>query len=80
MSNVDHDSFRRGAEFYSIFGQIEEVVAEEMIKEGKAKKIPSEQIPDSARFNERGTHAKFAVFMPRQMVAEFETRIAQLRA
>lgn len=82
--SVDDETFRRGSKFYSIFGQIEEVVAEAMVAEGKARKIPAEQVPDEAAWSKdwqgKDIKAKFAIFMPVQRVPEFEERIRQLRA
>lgn len=84
-ATVNEESFRRGSQIFSIFGQIEEVIAEAMIAEGSARRIPREEFPDAARhpdvhFDESGRPAKFAVLMPLQRVREFEDRIARLRA
>lgn len=63
-------------EIWSIFGEIEAMVAAEM----GFKEIPYWDIPMSARFNKRGQPALCAVVIPRQMVAEFERRVALLRS
>lgn len=65
---------------FSIFGQIEAVVAENMIVSGEAVKIPQEHIPESALFNAKGERAKFAVSMSTRKVHKFEERISQLYA
>jgi len=85
MTEDDNNPFLRGSQIFSIFGQIEEVVAQAMIDEGKAKRIERNTFP-SARdcphlhTDALGRPAKFAVLMPRQRVREFEDRIAELRA
>jgi hypothetical protein len=71
---------KRSTEIFSIFGQIEEVAAELMIKNEGARKIPAEQIPDTARYNEKGTAAKFAIILPRAKVPKFEETIKSLYA
>ena len=65
---------------YSIFGQVEAVVAENMIAEFGACKIEPQDIPETAAVNEAGDRAKFAVVVPAHRVEEFERRIADLRA
>lgn len=68
-------------EVYSIFGQIEEVVAKEMATEHDLFIITDvESIPETARFNVDGQKAKFAIIIPRNLVGQFERRIADLRA
>lgn len=71
---------RMKSEVYSIFGQIETIVGEAMVKEGKATKIDVEHIPPSVIFDARGRLASFALVMNRQQAAEFDRRVAQLRA
>lgn len=71
---------RRGHTIYSIFGQIEEVVALEMIEEHRLHKIEARMIPQSVRVNSAMLPAKFAVMMPNRLIAEFEARIEALRA
>lgn len=84
MNNVNDTAFRRGSQIFSIFGQIEAVVAEAMIGEGKGKRIDVGHFPDIAMcpdiyINEVGEIARFAVLLPTQHVREFEDRIAKLR-
>ncbi len=67
-------------EVFSVFGQIETVAAEIMIKNGEAVRIPPEQIPLSAAFNDLGQTAKFAVLMQAKKVPAFNRLIAELRA
>jgi hypothetical protein len=66
-------------QFFSIFGQIEEVVALQLIEEGVATKIESWSIPQSAKYH-MGREAKFAIMIPSRIVPAFEERIAKLRA
>jgi len=71
---------RRGAEIYSIFGQIEAAAAEYMIGKGKATKIEAADVPRTAAFNDQGEYVRFAVMMPPQHIEEFERVIRGLRA
>jgi hypothetical protein len=65
---------------FSIFGQIERVAAELMIKDGQAVRIPREQIPAEVATNVRGDRASFAVLMQTKHVSKFENLIKDLRA
>ncbi len=71
---------RNKTQIFSVFGQIEAVAAQIMIDKGEATHIPPEQIPDSAAVNDLGQRARFAVVVPREKIARFETLIADLRA
>ena len=76
---------KRATQIFSIFGQIEEVVAQAMIDEGVANKIPFAHIPAEARYQTnpltgQEETAKFAVVMPAALVNVFNARIAALRA
>jgi hypothetical protein len=71
---------RTKVDFISIFGQIEEAASEVMIKDGKANRIPFEQIPESAAYNDRGDRAKFAIVIDKQFVPVFEQLILKLYA
>lgn len=73
-------SRRNQTEIYSIFGQIEGVVAQEMVDEGKANKIEQRHIPPSQMFNDKDERAQFAIIIGREMIGEFEERIHNLRA
>lgn len=73
----------RGAkqtEIWSIYGQIESVVAQAMVDEGKFNKIEFEMMPPEQQFNEAGDRALFAVTVPAYRVQEYERRVAALRA
>lgn len=67
-------------EIYSIYGQIEEVVANMMIQEGKITRIPREQVPASQSVSATGVPVKFAVIVSPRYNHEFNERIANLRA
>jgi hypothetical protein len=71
---------RQQSEVYSIFGQIEAVVAEAMISEDKANRIELENIPVTVLMNDKGETAKFAVCVRGVYVQEFNERVARLRA
>jgi hypothetical protein len=68
---------------YTIYGQIEEVVAQAMIGEGSCRKIEFDDLPQSQRYSRgpdgKDMQAKFAIVVPRELVQAFERRIAQLR-
>ena len=57
---------------YSIFGQMDELAAREMIKRGKATEIPTEDIPASERTHKDGRTARLAIVIQRKHVAELE--------
>lgn len=72
---------RTGAQVFSIFGICEAAAAEAMLKDGRAtRKIPVDEIPDSALFNEFGNKALFAVMIPGDRVEEFNKLCKELRA
>lgn len=66
------------ATWYSIFGQIEEVVAQEMIQEGKVRRLPSDMPGMPNEFNKDGQRLRLLVSVPRQFIGEFERRVAEL--
>jgi hypothetical protein len=69
---------------YSIYGQIEELVAQAMIDAGTANKIVFDDMPMSQRYSRgpdgKDMQAKFAIVLPSQLVNAFERRCAALRA
>ena len=67
-------------EIFSVFGQIEGVVADLMVEAGKAKKIEPDMIPPSALYDGKGRKAHCALIMNRQEAAEFDRRVAALYA
>lgn len=80
MKTTDQTKSSRETRIFSIFGQIEGVVAQAMAKEGKGRIIPQREIPDTARFNEHGQMALFAYLCPGPHMDEFEDRIFDLRS
>lgn len=77
----------RETKIISIFGQIEEVVARQMLAEAKGVgllaptlSVSLADIPLSTRFNYKGDPVRMVIVMPRHLTAEFERRIAELRA
>lgn len=74
---------KRGNEIYSVFGQMEAVAADIMIKKYRLPKIPANEIPNAVRFGTgpyEGVEARFAVVMPRNRIPEFNRLCAELRA
>lgn len=71
---------RNKTEIFSIFGQIDGVVAEMMVEEGTATKIEQAMIPPSALFDEAGRKAQFAIVLPISRLSEYERRVRDLRA
>ena len=71
---------RSKSEIYSIFGQIDGVVAEAMVAEGKASKIEQRSIPPTALLDEQGRKAMFAIVLPREHLGEYERRLRDLYA
>ena len=70
----------RKTDIFSIFGQIDSVIAEAMVKEGKANKIEQKFIPPTALFDDNGKKAEFAIVLPSEYVPEFYRRVWELRA
>lgn len=67
------------SEVYSIFGQIENDVAEQMVAEKKANRIAPEEIPASVRWNDEGRMAYCAIVLSSEAEREFNRRVAALR-
>lgn len=68
------------SEIYSIFGQVDAVIAQAMVDEGKASKIEQEMIPPTALYDDGGRKAAFAIVLPRVNLAEYERRVRDLNA
>ena len=62
-------------EFYSIYGQLDALAAEDMIKKGKAKRLPDEAIPEDQRKSADGRPLRFAISIKKRDVPEFEQLI-----
>lgn len=72
---------RTSMQVFSIFGICEAAAAETMLKDGRAtRKIPVEEIPESALTNEFGHKALFAVMIPGEQVQTFKDLCKELRA
>lgn len=72
---------KRTTQIYSIFGQIDGVVAEAMASEGKVRRIERDMIPPTARFDEAtGREALFAIVMSDEYLMEYNDRVNKLRA
>jgi hypothetical protein len=72
--------YDKGIDIYSIFGQMDAIVARQMIDEGKGRYIEPRAIPSSVAINDLGQKAQFAIVLPRKHVAEYERRLADLRS
>jgi len=64
---------------FSVFGQIEGVVADMMAAEG-VKKIEADMIPATFLFNDAGVKAHCALILTPAQEREFDRRVAELRA
>lgn len=65
---------------YSIFGQVDSVIAQAMVDEGKARKIPQDYIPLSALYDARGRKVLFAISMGDEYLPEYIERVRRLSA
>jgi hypothetical protein len=73
-------------EVISIFGEIEETVAKQMMAEGRGvgKLAPTasvsfEDLPPSTRWNKRGDPVRMVIVMPRDLKTEFEQRVEEFQ-
>jgi hypothetical protein len=71
----------------SIFGEVEEIVARQMMAEGKGvgklaptNSVSIEDCPPTTRVNAFGDRARMVIVMPRNLMREFERRIEDLIA
>jgi hypothetical protein len=74
------------SQIISLFGEVEEIVANQMMAEGKdiVKFAPTEMvslddIPASTRFNHRGEKVRIVIVLAPQLRKEFERRVEDLR-
>jgi hypothetical protein len=65
---------------FSVFGQIESVVADAMAEEGLAHRIDRKHIPASVRWNKEGALAHCALVLTPEMELVFDERVRSLRA
>jgi hypothetical protein len=84
MSSVTWIDRYAGSSVFSIFGQVEEVIAKMMLEEGKGRLIRIEEFPEESvcpdiYINELGQHAKFAIMLTKMEEAEFDNRVTALR-
>lgn len=71
---------RKATQIFSIFGQCEAAAADYMIAQGKLTRIEFKAIPESARYNDKGRAARFAVVVPAKHLLEFNQLCEGLRA
>lgn len=62
---------RQKTEFFSLFNECTAAAGQSMVDAGKATRIEPDAIPESARFDEHGRPARFAVAVFGPHVAEF---------
>jgi hypothetical protein len=72
-------TMKRQTNICSIFGQIESVVADAMVAEGKVRRIEFDLIPATAQFDGQGRRAHCALVFDPKTEREFDARVAQLR-
>lgn len=65
---------------YSVYGQIEGVVADAMVTEGTCRSIEFDMMPNSQKFNEQGERAHCALIMTPDNYNEYMERVRALRA
>lgn len=72
---------RKQTKIFSIFGQIEKVVADAMIEEsgGRLKRIEPDMIPATALYNEQDQRAHYAIVLSNEEALTFDRRVRQLR-
>ena len=77
---------RKRNQIISIFGEIDMIVAEQMMAEGKdvrklapTKDVSLTDIPESVQTNDRGDKVRMVIVMPPELMMEFERRIEDLR-
>lgn len=68
------------SQILSVFGQLEAVAAEIMIKAGELTRIDAKDIPAEVAVNEFGDRARFAVIVPTSKMRKFNNLVAELRA
>lgn len=71
---------KKRSEIYSIFGQIDGVIADALVTEGKANKIEQEMIPPTALYDEQGRKALFAIVLPTEHLGEYHRCVRDLYA
>lgn len=80
QSRVEENQMMKTTNICSIFGQIESVVADQMVAEGHVHRISVEDIPPTARYNDAGEIAHCALVFTPEMERLFDQRVRNLRA
>jgi hypothetical protein len=70
---------KRQTNVCSIFGQIESVIADAMVAEGKVRRIEPDMIPATALWDDQGRRAHCALVFDPASEREFDRRVAALR-
>jgi hypothetical protein len=76
----DREMRKAKTEIFSIFGQCEAAAAQSMIDKGELTKIEYADIPDTARTNDAGQRAYFAVVVPASKLRAFNLLCEAMRA
>jgi hypothetical protein len=63
---------------WSIYGQIDEIVARQMVEEKKFGQVRYTDIPKSERVSAEGHKVRIAVIVPAKYVDEYEQRVKAL--
>lgn len=71
---------KQKSQIWSIYGQIEEIVARAMIVENKANQLPLGAVPETQLRNDQGEPIRLAVVIGGMHGHEFEERIRNLRS
>ena len=73
---------RNNIKMFSVFGQIESAAAKVMLERHPetCRLIEPADIPATVSVNDAGQRVLFAILMPRGLVREFNSLIAELRA
>lgn len=72
---------KKATTIFSVFGQIEGVVADAMCAEQPSiHRIEFENIPPSVRYNDAGVSAHCALVMTPEQERDYDRRVADLRA
>lgn len=72
---------KSGIEIFTVFGQIEAIAADFMIKKYGLTKIETRDFPPTVDLeNSDGTYARFAVIFPRAHMSEFDHLVSDMLA
>jgi hypothetical protein len=78
---------RKKTQIVSLYGEIEVIIANQMMAEGKGigKLFPTatvsslDHLPETTRYNAHGQPTRMVIVVPGQLMIEFERRVEDLR-